>query len=120
MLIRLKVVPANLLSEKWFKKLAYFARLIERIDDVEGDVVECGVAAGKSFVILASLVRSNGQDRCVWGFDSWVGRPSPSAADEGSAAGRVAFSKAIEDAARNDNGGMRSRMVASPAFPSGE
>ena len=26
----------------------------------------------------------------------------------------------IEDVARNDNGGMRSRMVASSAFPSGE
>ncbi len=79
-LIRLKVVLANLLSDEWFKKLAYFARLLERIKHVEGDVVECGVAAGKNFAIIASLVRSSGQARGVWGFDSWD-VPSPRAAN---------------------------------------
>jgi hypothetical protein len=89
-LIGLKVVRANLLSEEWFKKLAYFARLLERTKDVEGDVVECGVAAGKNLAIIASLVRSSGQDRCVWGFDSWA-RPSSRSADERRAAPKVAF-----------------------------
>jgi len=89
----LKVVRANLLSEEWFKKLAYFARLLERTKDVEGDVVECGVAAGKNLAIIASLVRSGGQDRCVWGFDSWA-PPSPRTTDEWRAAPKVAFSGA--------------------------
>jgi hypothetical protein len=92
-LIGLKVVRANLLSEEWFKKLAYFARLLERTKDVEGDVVECGVAAGKNLAIIASLVRSSGQDRCLWGFDSWDS-PSPRTADEWRAAPKVAFSGA--------------------------
>jgi hypothetical protein len=86
-------VRANLLSEEWFKKLAYFARLLERTKDVEGDVVECGVAAGKNLAIIASLVRSSGQDRCLWGFDSWDS-PSPRTADEWRAAPKVAFSGA--------------------------
>jgi hypothetical protein len=92
-LIGFKVVRANLLSEEWFKKLAYFARLLERTKEVEGDVVECGVAAGKNLAIIASLVRSSGQDRCVWGFDSWA-PPSPRTADEWRAAPKVAFSGA--------------------------
>jgi hypothetical protein len=92
-LIGFKVVRANLLSEEWFKKLAYFARLLERTKDVEGDVVECGVAAGKNLAIIASLVRSSGQDRCLWGFDSWDS-PSPRTADEWRAAPKVAFSGA--------------------------
>jgi hypothetical protein len=92
-LIGLKVVRANLLSEEWFKKLAYFARLLERTKDVEGDVVECGVAAGKNLAVIASLVRSSGQDRCVWGFDSWA-PPSPRTTDEWRAAPKVAFSGA--------------------------
>jgi hypothetical protein len=92
-LFGLKVVRANLLSEEWFKKLAYFARLLERTKDVEGDVVECGVAAGKNLAIIASLVRSSGQDRCVWGFDSWT-PPPPRTADEWRAAPKVAFSGA--------------------------
>jgi hypothetical protein len=92
-LIGFKVVRANLLSEEWFKKLAYFARLLERTKDVEGDVVECGVAAGKNLAIIASLVRSSGQDRCVWGFDSWA-PPSPRTADEWRAAPKIAFSGA--------------------------
>ena len=79
----LKVVPANLLSDEWFRKLAHFARLLDRVKDVEGDAVECGVAEGKTFAIIASLVRSSGQDRCVWGFDSWDD-PSARSADDGS------------------------------------
>jgi Macrocin-O-methyltransferase (TylF) len=80
-LAQLKVVRANLLSDEWFKKLAHFSRVLDRVRDVEGDVVECGVAAGKSFAIIASLVRASGRKRCVWGFDSWC--PPPPDAGEG-------------------------------------
>jgi O-methyltransferase len=90
----LKLVPANLLGEEWFSQCCYFARLLERVDDVGGDVVECGVATGKSFALLAALIRSSGRQRTLWGFDSWSGLPPPSSEDEGSARGEGAFSDA--------------------------
>jgi Methyltransferase domain len=88
-LVGLKVIPANVLSEEWFRKVGHFARVLDRIRGVEGDVVECGVGGGKSFAIIASLVRSSGQQRKVWGLspwtcvDGWRDHPSLSAAGQG-------------------------------------
>ncbi len=36
-------------------RLAYFANLLKLVEDVEGDIVECGVAYGDSVVILATV-----------------------------------------------------------------
>jgi hypothetical protein len=87
-LVGLKVIPANVLSEEWFRKVRHFARMLDRIRGVEGDVVECGVGGGKSFAIIASLVRSSGQQRKVWGLSPWTRvdgwqDPSLSAAGQG-------------------------------------
>ena len=71
-LVGLKVIPANVLSEEWFRKVGHFVRMLDRIRCVEGDVVECGVGGGKSFAIIASLVRSSGQQRKVWGLSPWT------------------------------------------------
>jgi hypothetical protein len=71
------------LSEEWFNRLVFFNQLVERIAEVPGDIVECGVAAGSSLALLTSLTRANGQCRHVWGFDSWAGLPSPDARDLG-------------------------------------
>jgi hypothetical protein len=73
------------LDRAWFAKLVHFDRLVEKISDVDGDVVECGVANGSSLATLASLLKAHGQDRRIWGFDSWAGLPSPSGADLGDA-----------------------------------
>jgi hypothetical protein len=62
------------LDEQWFRQFAYFARLFDRLEGVPGDVVECGVAWGRTFSMLASLARIGGT-RHVWGFDSWQGLP---------------------------------------------
>lgn len=75
-LVGLKVIRANVLSEEWFRKTAHFVRMLDRVREVDGDVVECGVGAGKSFAIITSLVRSSGEERLVWGFSPWT---SPSA-----------------------------------------
>ena len=71
-LVGFKVIRANLLSDEWYAKLMHFARVLERVQGIEGDVVECGVGAGKSYALIAGLVRSSGKQRCVWGFDSWT------------------------------------------------
>jgi hypothetical protein len=74
-LVGLKVVRSNLLSEEWFKKVAYFARLLDRVSDVDGDLAVCRVGVGKTLAVVASLLRSSGQKREVWGFDSWASSP---------------------------------------------
>jgi Methyltransferase domain len=71
-LVGLKVIRANVLSEEWFRKVGHFARMLDRVRGVEGDVVECGVGGGKSFAVIASLVRSSGQQRKVWGLSPWT------------------------------------------------
>src|SRR5436190_13975363 len=71
-----KVIRGNVLSEEWFRKTAHFVRMLDQVRDVEGDVVECGVGAGKSFAIIASLVRSSGAERRVWGFSPWTSEAS--------------------------------------------
>ena len=69
------------ISKARLDKLLYFQRLFDLLKDVEGDVVECGVASGHSLAMLASLVRSSGISRHIWGFDSWAGLPVPTSKD---------------------------------------
>jgi hypothetical protein len=83
-------VPGVRINAEWIQRLLYFDRLLEQVRDVEGDVVECGVAGGQSLAMLASLLRERGQNRRIWGFDSWAGLPSPSAADLESDESRAA------------------------------
>lgn len=83
----------------WFDRLLYFQRLLEEVKHVPGDVVECGVFAGESLAMIANLLRSNGIQRPIWGFDSWAGFPTPSAQDltaPGSLAERGGFSGVSE------------------------
>jgi hypothetical protein len=72
-------------DKPWFARLVHFNKLVEEICDLDGDVVECGVASGTSLAMLTSLVKTHGGDRDVWGFDSWAGLPPPSGADLGDA-----------------------------------
>lgn len=80
-----RVVPADgagvRLGEEWVLRFLYFARLLERIRGVEGDVAECGVAGGESLAMFASLVRAEGAQRRVIGLDSWQGLPVPGPED---------------------------------------
>jgi hypothetical protein len=70
-------------NKAWFARAVHFARLMEQIADIDGDIVECGVADGVSLAMLASLGKASGQARHVWGFDCWTGLPTPSGADQG-------------------------------------
>ena len=59
----------------------YFERFFDRIRDVEGDIVECGVGYGDSLIILGLLAKREGRGRRVWGFDSFEGFPEPTEDD---------------------------------------
>ena len=64
------------------KRLRHFQHLVELIEDVPGDIVECGVGAGKSLCMLGLLTEGGKQPRRVWGFDSFKGLPEPAPEDE--------------------------------------
>jgi len=59
----------------------YFERFFEHIKGIEGDIVECGVGYGDSFIMLSILAKREGIGRRVWGFDSFEGFPQPTAED---------------------------------------
>lgn len=63
------------------RKYHHFERLLGRVTGVPGDVVECGVGYGDSFIMLSLLARREGQLRRVWGFDSFAGFQEPTAED---------------------------------------
>lgn len=60
----------------------YFQRMFDRITNVEGDVVECGVGKMRSFRMLAALTHAEGRERDLWGFDSFEGFPETRTEDE--------------------------------------
>jgi hypothetical protein len=95
-----KLTPRKTLDEQWMRTFLHLAGIVERVDGVPGDVVECGVASGNSLAMLAALNRLGDVRRRVWGFDSWEGLPEPRAEDlrtAGSVATRGAFSATHED-----------------------
>ena len=65
----------------WIKQLLYFQRLFKSIENVPGDIVECGVAWGVSLCQIAILVTESTVKRHIWGFDSWEGLPTLSKED---------------------------------------
>jgi O-methyltransferase len=72
------------------KRLLYFQHLVELIEDVPGDIVECGVGAGKTLYMLAALTAHGKNKRHLWGFDSFEGLPPPTPEDEpGSAPQKI-------------------------------
>jgi len=54
-------------------RFSYFQRLFSQIQEVNGDIVECGVGYGKSLLNLAYLIKNETKSRKLWGFDSFEG-----------------------------------------------
>lgn len=97
-----KLIPANwfVINHVWLDKLFCFQRLLNLVEGIQGDVVECGVASGNTLVALASLVKNSKTKRHIWGFDSFKGLPPPSKEDLSSPksiAKKGAFSEANEE-----------------------
>ena len=91
--------PSRKAVGKRFKRSVYFQHLIDLIEDVPGDIVECGVGAGRSLYLLASLTEGGTQPRRLWGFDSFQGLPPPGPHDQAERrpgkikAGKLAYSE---------------------------
>ncbi len=68
----------------WSIQFLYFKELFDRIHDVPGDVVECGLGWADTFAMLATLAGREGGNRDIWGFDSFRGWPEPSSLDSSS------------------------------------
>ena len=64
------------------KNYLYYKRLYDSIKNIEGDIVECGVGKGISFLTLVNLVKEEGLGRKIYGFDSFEGFPEPSQYDK--------------------------------------
>jgi len=79
-----RVYKPKLVELSYFQtsRLFYFDRMIKRILNVEGDIVECGVGHGRSLLMLALLIKSNGIQKKIWGFDSFEGFPEPTEEDK--------------------------------------
>jgi hypothetical protein len=64
----------------------YWERFFEMAKNVPGDIVECGVGGGRSFLIIAALnhllEKNEGGQRTVYGYDSFEGFPEPTKEDE--------------------------------------
>ncbi|TSC78299.1 MAG: hypothetical protein G01um101433_333 [Parcubacteria group bacterium Gr01-1014_33] len=60
----------------------YFVRRFAEIRLLQGDIVECGVGRGKSFLCLAFLAAEENAGRMLWGFDSFAGFPDPTPEDK--------------------------------------
>ena len=72
------------MNYKKFARLFYFHDLYQQIENLEGAVVECGVAYGDSIVVFAALAEREGKKRKVFGFDSFAGFPEPAKEDVSS------------------------------------
>jgi hypothetical protein len=67
---------------KYYKRFRYFERIYDSIRSINGNIVECGVGKGNSFLTLVSLTQDESAGRDVWGFDSFEGFPEPSVHDK--------------------------------------
>ena len=55
----------------------YFLDQVERVKEVEGDIVECGVSIGHGALLFLLLSEYVGVERTYYGFDSFAGFPEP-------------------------------------------
>ena len=65
-------------------ELLYFKEMLDKAP--KGDIVECGVAKGRTFLLLAYLASLS--NRRIWGFDSFEGYPEFSEIDKSSGEGK--------------------------------
>jgi len=67
---------------KTVSRLLCFERLFNKISDIDGDVVECGVGNARDLVMLACFIEQERKNRTLWGFDSFEGFPEPTQEDK--------------------------------------
>ncbi len=78
-------IPSNYLRSPYLPRvyrtsvgrLICFQHVMEKIDAIEGDIVECGVSIGYGMLEFMLLGELSGKKRKYWGFDSFEGFPEP-------------------------------------------
>lgn len=60
----------------------YFKDMVEKVQGVEGDIVECGVSLGYGALLFTLFSDYLGKPRTYYGFDSFEGFPDPVEKDE--------------------------------------
>ena len=63
-------------------RFLYQQRLFAEVNHLDGDIVECGVARGVTFIKWAMLIFDEAAHRRLWGFDSFEGFPDPTQEDD--------------------------------------
>ena len=76
---RAKLIPFA--SRKNALRYLYVNQLYQRIAQVPGALVECGVASGRTLLMLAYAAAYHGQERNIYGFDTFAGLPEPDGRD---------------------------------------
>lgn len=69
------------LDVRQIKNIPYYFSMFSKIEGIPGNIVECGVGKGRTFLYFSHLIREEGSDRMLWGFDSFEGFPEPTQAD---------------------------------------
>jgi len=67
----------------WMRQFWYMGQRYDEVQDIPGDVVECGLGEGNTFAMLAYLIGREDRkpSRTLWGFDSFEGWPEPDLSD---------------------------------------
>jgi len=83
------ILPYTMLSMKRLEALFLGAKNV-CIDDLEGNFVECGVAAGGSSALLAWVIKKySSRPRFVFCFDTFTGMPKPTIHDTHAGVGAL-------------------------------
>jgi len=75
-------VPRYPITRHYALRLLYFQHLVELIEDVPGDIVECGVGTGYTLFTFGVLTADGKHPRRLWGFDSFQGLPEAGPEDK--------------------------------------
>lgn len=63
------------------KRYFYMQKMFNRVANLDGDIVECGVGKMHTFQMLAEFLQEQGSTKKLWGFDSFEGFPEPTPED---------------------------------------
>lgn len=63
-------------------RFLHFYDLLRKIENIKGDIIECGVGWGRSLFALSLFASIFEADRHIYGFDSFQGFPQPSSKDD--------------------------------------
>ena len=61
--------------------VAYWSKFLDKISEVDGDIVECGIGRGRSLIIISSLNSLLKSNRTIYAYDSFEGFPEPTEED---------------------------------------